>query len=107
MLGFAILNKTDFTGTPVLSMWKDKHFYPGHIASEEKNGKYVVKFEDGTQGQCKDTDIILSDMLSEGQQVFAEKDDGSGVLATVISSHSEGSDKIYTVQFHDDDSIGK
>ena len=92
----------------MLSIWKkDKHFYPGHIASEEKSGKYVVKFEDGTQMQCKETDIILCDMLGEGQEVFAEKDEGSCVMTTVISSHSEGSDRIYTVQFHDDDTIGK
>ena len=99
--------QTYFTGTPILSMWKDKHFYPGHIASEDKGGKYLVKFEDGTQRQCKDTDIIVCDMLSEGQEVFAEKEDGSGVLATVISSHSEDGEKIYTVQFQDDGEIGK
>ena len=93
-------------GTAVLSLWKDKHYYPGYIASEEKGGKYVVKFEDNTQKQCKDTDIILCDMLSEGQDVYAEKEDGESVLATVISSHIEDGDKCYTVQFKDDDSIG-
>ena len=88
-------------------MWKDKYFYPGHIASEGKGGKYLVKFEDGTQKQCKNTDIIVCDMLSDGQEVYAAKDDDAGVLATVISSHVEDGEKSYTVQYKDDESIGR
>ena len=82
-------------------MWKDKHFYPGHIASEEKNGKYLIKFEDGTARTCSDTDVILCDMLSDGQEVFAERDSGGGVKANVVTSHVRGAEKSYTVQYQD------
>ena len=91
----------------MLSMWKDKHFYPGHIASRGKGGKYVIKFEDGTKRQCKDVDIIVCDLLADGQEVYAEKDDDTGVLATVVASHTDGSEKSYTVQFKDDESTRK
>ncbi len=80
----------------MLALWKDKHFYPGHIASEEDGGKFCVNFEDDTTGICKDSEVIPCDLLSDGQEVFA-KDDGDSYLAIVVRSDTrEGS---YVVRY--------
>ncbi len=83
-------------------MWKDKYFYPGHIASEEKNGKYVIKFEDSNQRTVKDSDIILCDLVSVGHTVFAERGgEGDSEAAVILESHHD--EKSYSVQFTSDD----
>ena len=42
-------------------MWKDHHFYPGHVKSKDSNRKYTIAFEDGDVRSAKLSEIIICD----------------------------------------------
>lgn len=54
-------------GLPVLAMWRDKYYYPGHVVSKESSSMYAVSFDDGEMMIVEKDDIIVCDMLAIGQ----------------------------------------
>ena len=48
-------------------MWRDKHYYPGHVVSKESSSKYAVAFDDGDMRLVEMAEIIVCDMLAIGQ----------------------------------------
>ncbi len=83
-----------------MALWQDKHYYPGHILTVERNNRYTVAFEDGDTRQVKAADIFLCDLLPRGQEVMVETtEDGWNEVGVVCSQIRGAKDaKFYMVQ---------
>ena len=89
------------TGTPVLAMWRDKHYYPGHVVQHTKS-KYSVQFEDGGTHQVKESDLIMCDLLPAGQEVMASEDNCDFDVGVVTQMASQGNKRGLLVKFKDE-----
>jgi hypothetical protein len=90
-----------FSGTEVYARWKDKHFYPGHVLSADKAGKYKMQFEDGDILSVKVTDMMTCSLLPAGQSVLAVRQEW-GELATVTGHCHLDNKPAYVVTFTED-----
>jgi hypothetical protein len=81
-------------------MWRDKHYYPGHVVLASKN-KYSVHFEDGDTRQAKQSDLIVCDLLPEGQEVMASGDNCDFEIGVVVQLVCQGSKRGCMVKFND------
>ncbi|XP_029635084.1 uncharacterized protein LOC115210622 isoform X1 [Octopus sinensis] len=92
-------------GILIMARWKDGFFYPGKIASPEKNGKYLVKFVDGDKLWVKINQILSVTYLPHGQNVMVQSDDGFFDSGMIVNYKYNGSDSdedvLYQVQMDD------
>ena len=78
------------------------------LFQDVKTGKYLVRFDDGTERAVKDDELIVCELLRAGQAVYADDDDESGyVLAVVVSHWRHGLVTGYTVKFVEGDKVKK
>ena len=63
-------------GTPVLAMWRDRHWYHGHVIKFDGTTRYSVRFEDGGVRTVKAAELIVCDLLAVGQHCYAEREVG-------------------------------
>ncbi|XP_013401840.1 uncharacterized protein LOC106167315 isoform X2 [Lingula anatina] len=94
-------HRTLETGTNVLARWKDGFFYPGVFISVEKNGKYLVYFDDEDQRQVKAADLIVNPELPVGLSVMALSVDGYFDSAIICEVDQRKDQTHYLVELDD------
>jgi len=85
-------------------MWHDKHFYPGTIKSAKAEGmdKYEIRFDDGDVCLVRESDMIVCELVTVGQDVLAERRSTEGHEPGVVFGHYKRDDDFgYVVEFTD------
>ena len=86
-------------GTPVMALWTDKHYYPGTVVKQDTSGRYEVRFEDGDVRHVIESEIIVCELLTIGQSVFAENEEGDYLPAMVMDHYKRVHEIGYVVEF--------
>ena len=82
-----------------MALWTDKHYYPGTVVKQDTSGRYEVRFEDGDVRHVIESEIIICELLSIGQTVFAENEAGVYMSALVMDHYRRGPEVGYVVEF--------
>lgn len=78
-------SETYFIGSPAFARWTDKRYYSAKITEKQRDGRWLVNFDDGEVKSLKEDFIIPVNSLSKGQIVYAMFDDKNGCGEGVIT----------------------
>lgn len=70
----------------MFARWIDKNYYSGVLKEQNKDGRWMVVFDDGKDRLLVEDFIIVVDILSKGQLVYAlaeDEDYMSGIIVNV------------------------
>ncbi|KAJ8304419.1 hypothetical protein KUTeg_018002 [Tegillarca granosa] len=94
-------------GSRVMAKWKDGFYYPGKISKIDKM-RYHVKFDDGTSLIVKLSEILLIDIMPEGQPVMVQStDDELGYDPGIVLNRVQKNKTMYYNVEKDDGTQGQ
>lgn len=70
----------------MFARWIDKNYYSGALKEKSRDGRWMVVFDDGKDRLLVEDFIIVVDILSKGQLVYALTEDEdylSGIIVNV------------------------
>lgn len=70
----------------MFARWIDKNYYSGRLKEKSRDGRWMVVFDDGKDRLLVEDFIIVVDILSKGQLVYAlakNEDYLSGIIVNV------------------------
>lgn len=70
------------------ALWVDQSFYPGRLVSCQRDGRWLVQFDDLTRRQVSPAHVLPIDTLWKGLSVFVRSDDDEGYYeSAIITGH--------------------
>ncbi|XP_021929935.1 uncharacterized protein LOC110834765 isoform X3 [Zootermopsis nevadensis] len=85
-------------GAPVFARWIDKNYYSGVLKEQNKDGRWMVVFDDGKDRLLVEDFIIVVDILSKGQLVYALAEDEDYMSGIIVNVRKKHTDVMYSVE---------
>ena len=73
-----------FTGQQVFARWTDRKYYSGRVKELNKDGRWVIDFDDGNSKALVAEFVIPVKDLNKGQSVYALAEDEEYLSGVII-----------------------